>query len=341
MFSYRDFPEVAIRDLVRLRRRLDEVGFPQKRLDDNLIVGSWNIAQLGRLRDDWVQEGDPVRNLRGLATIGELVKRFDVLAIQEVKRETHAIRRLVDEILGPHFGLIMSDVSEGDRGNTERLAFIYDKRRVQLTGLAGEIVLAPEDHTPEEWPSQFVRTPYIVGFDAGSLRITLLTVHIHWGDGDEDPAAEVAMLAPEVARRLRDRSADPEAEAHNLILLGDFNMHAGGPGSAFAQALADAELIIPPELFGIRTTVKATPTHYDHMAWFSGALGIPNRHSAGSVPFDDIVYRDRRPGSQIGARVSDHFPVWVEFSVDRSIEEMAEVLGVEEDSRMIDAEVER
>lgn len=340
MFSYRDFPEIAIRDIVRLRRRLAEVEFPQKRLDDNLIVGSWNIAHLGRLRDDWILEGDPVRNLRALATIGELVKRFDILAIQEVKRETDAIRRLVDELLGPQFGLIMSDVSEGDRGNTERLAFIYDRRRVQLTGLAGEIVLAPEDHAPEQWPTQFVRTPYIVGFDAGSLRLTLLTVHIHWGDGHDNPAAEVAMLAPEVARRLRDRSANPGAEAHNLILLGDFNMHAGGPGSAFARALSEAGLIIPPELFGIRTTVKATPTHYDHMAWFQGALGFPSRHSAGSVPFDDIVYRDRPAGSKLAARVSDHFPVWVEFSVDRSVEEMAEVLDVRADWRLIDEEVE-
>ncbi|MEJ2541863.1 MAG: hypothetical protein P8188_18165, partial [Gemmatimonadota bacterium] len=271
---------------------------------------------------------------------GELVKRFDILAIQEVKRETDAIRRLVDEVLGRHFGLILSDVSEGDRGNSERLAFIYDRRRVQLTGLAGEIVLAPEAETPDEWPTQFVRTPYIVGFDAGSVRVTLLTVHIRWGDGDEDPAREVAMLAPEVARRLRTRSANPSAEAHNLILLGDFNMHAGGPGSAFAVALSEAGLIIPPELFGIRTTVKGTPTHYDHMAWFSGALDIPGRHSAGSIPFDDIVYRDRPPGTQLGARVSDHFPVWVEFSTDRSIEQLADVLGVEEDWRMIDAAVE-
>ncbi len=339
MHTYRQFPPAAIEDIVRLRRRLEEVGFPGKRLDQNLIVGSWNIAHLGRLRDSWTEEGDPIRNLRGLATIAELVKRYDVLAVQEVMEETEAVRRLVEDFLGPDYGLILSDVSGGEVGDIERLGFIYDTRRVQPSGLAGELVLAPPDDAPREWPDQFARTPYIVGFRAGTLRFALLTVHIFWGDGDDDPAAEVARLAEHVAGTLRERSGDPTAEARNLILVGDFNMHSGGPGSAFAQALDGADLIIPPELHGLRTTIRSILTHYDHMAWFSGRLDIPSRSSAGAVPFDDIVFRDRTPRSQLGARMSDHFPIWVEFDVDRSVEEIAAVLGVGPDWRLIDQAV--
>ena len=128
-------------------------------------------------------------------------------------------------------------------------------------------------------------------------------------------------------------------EEQNLILLGDFNMHGGGPGSAFAQALADAGMIIPPELHGIRTTPAREPTHYDHMAWFNGGLDIPSRSSGGSIPFDDIVYRDLAPGARLGSRVSDHFPIWIEFDVDRSVDEIAGRLGVPGDPRMIDAVV--
>lgn len=339
MLTYRDYPRVAIEDVVRLRRRMAERGFPEKRLDRNLIVGSWNIAQYGRLRDDWILEGDPIRNLRGLATIAELVRGFDVLAVQEVKRDTVAIRRLVDDFLGRDWGLIMSDVSGGQDGNHERLAFIYDTRRVQPTGLAGEVVFAPADATPDDWPDQLDRTPYMVGFKMGKLRFTLLTVHIAWGDGDLDPAAEVQLLANALADALRDESGDPTSEEQNLILLGDFNMHLDGPTSAIATALSGAGLIIPPELDGIRTTPAGDPTHYDHMAWFMGALDIPGRFSGGTIPFADIVFRDRPPGSQLGARMSDHYPIWIEFNVDRRVEEMAEVLGVDADVNLIEAAV--
>ncbi len=39
MMSYRAYPVLAIKDIVRLRPRLDDVGFPEKRLDRNLIPG--------------------------------------------------------------------------------------------------------------------------------------------------------------------------------------------------------------------------------------------------------------------------------------------------------------
>lgn len=339
MFSYRQYPRAAVEDVVRLRRRLREVGFPEKRLDRNLIVGSWNVAQFGRLRDDWIREGDPVRNLRGLATIAELVRGFDVLAIQEVKRSTGAIRRLVDDFLGPRWSLILSDVSGGSRGNNERLAFVYDSRRVQPTGLAGEIVLVPGDDDPVDgWPEQFDRTPYMVGFTAGSVRFTLLTVHIRWADGVVGPRTEVQRFADRVAGGLREQSV-ADVEEQNLILLGDFNMHSDSSTSEFATALAGAGMIIPTELHGIRTTLGREPTHYDHMAWFQGGLDIPGRFGGGSVPFGDVVYPDLPPRAKLGARVSDHFPVWIEFDVDRSVEELADVLGVPPDARVVDAAV--
>lgn len=69
----------------------------------------------------------------------------------------------------------MSDVTAGDKGNTERSAYLFDTRRVTPSGLAGEIVLPPTpDGDPEE---QFDRTPYLVGFVAGGERFALLTAH--------------------------------------------------------------------------------------------------------------------------------------------------------------------
>ena len=52
-----------------------------------------------------------------LVGIAEVVRRFDVVAIQEVKTDTAAIRMLVEDFLGPDWGLIVSDVSAGEKGN--------------------------------------------------------------------------------------------------------------------------------------------------------------------------------------------------------------------------------
>ena len=71
--------------------------------------------------------------------------------------------------LGDDWGFLLTDVTRGDRGNGERLAFLFDTRRVRPSGLAAEVVLPPE-WKGRELPSgqtiadQFARTPYAVSF---------------------------------------------------------------------------------------------------------------------------------------------------------------------------------
>lgn len=142
--DYLSCPDFVVRDIVRLRRRLDEVNVPPRRTDYNFIVGTWNIRSLGGYFDRWTENaGSPKRNLRDLALIAEVIRRFDVVAVQEIKCNTTALRLLADRFLAPHWSVMMSDVTAGDRGNTERAAYLYDTRRVRPSGLAGEIVLPP------------------------------------------------------------------------------------------------------------------------------------------------------------------------------------------------------
>ena len=90
----------------------------------------------------WTPKADdsPKRNLTDLCCIAEIVSRFDVMAIVEVKRNLEALRLLMD-VLGPDWGFIVTDTVEGEPGNDERLGFVFDRRRIQLAGLAGEIVI--------------------------------------------------------------------------------------------------------------------------------------------------------------------------------------------------------
>ena len=243
---YSEYPRQAVEDIARLRRRLDDSSVPPRRSDHNLLIGTWNIRNFGRVHRSWDENpNSPKRNLRAMACIAEVVRRFDVIAIQEVKRDTSGIRMLVDDFLGPNWGVLLSDVSGGDKGNQERLAYLYDRRRVTPSGLAGELVLppGPGGSTIE----QFDRTPYIVGFQAAEERFALLTVHIRYGVSPADRLSEIQRLAEYTAREIRDRATAEGAEETNLIVLGDFNIDRRGDDPLFA-AFVSTGLTVPPPL---------------------------------------------------------------------------------------------
>ena len=324
--EYRDYARPVVEDIARLRRRIEATGLPGKLTDHNLLVGTWNIRHLGQVFGAWDENpGSPKRNLRALATIAEVVRRLDVVAIQEVKRDTAGIRLLVDEFLGPDWGLILSDVTVGPAGNAERLAFVYDKRRVQPSGLAGEIVLPPTE--AGEPVQQFARTPYIVGFQSGAERFALLTAHIRYGDVPEERLPELQALADYIAVEIRDRTRVAGAEESNLIVLGDFNIDERGDNPLF-QAFVSTGLFVPPQLFGLKTTFGSKPKFYDHIAWFMGELDLNSDGRAGVIDFTGAVYPELTT-RQTSYRVSDHFPLWVEFIIDRSVEQMAQTLGLD------------
>ena len=57
-------------------------------------MGTWNIRALGGLTEKWRSEEDdePIRDLFDVRCIAEIVSRFDVVAIQEVRGNLTALR---------------------------------------------------------------------------------------------------------------------------------------------------------------------------------------------------------------------------------------------------------
>lgn len=328
MHTHSDYPRSVAEDLVRLRRRLDhpQTGIPGKMTDRNLLVATWNIRGFGRLFESFDENPDsPKRNLRGMAYIAEVVRRFDVVAIQEVKRQTDCLRYLMKNFLGPAWEVVVSDVTIGDKGNSERLAYLYDRRRVVPSGLVGEIVLPPNPlGDPVE---QFDRTPYICGFQAAGERFSLLTAHIRFGEKPSDRVEELRNLAAFTAREIRDRARDEGAEEQNVIVLGDFNIDLRGDNPLF-QAFVETGLFVPRQLRGLKTTSGKKEKFFDQIAWFMGPeFGLHFADRAGVVDFTGAVYKDLTT-HQMSFRVSDHFPLWAEFLIDRSDQQLAEVLGL-------------
>ncbi|MBN2386726.1 MAG: endonuclease/exonuclease/phosphatase family protein [Anaerolineales bacterium] len=320
-----NYQRLIVEDVIRLRRRINESQLPAKTLNHNLLIGTWNIRNFGRLRTEWNESPDSSqRNLRALVYISEIIRCFDVVAIQEVRRDTSGIRMLLEKHLGPNWGMIISDVSAGPKGNAERLAFLYDKRRAQPSGLTGEIVIPPtSDGSPAQ---QFDRTPYLVGFRTGTEHFTLLTAHIKYGETPETRLPELSALAEYIASEIRER-ARTVGEETNLIVLGDFNIDDRGENPLF-QAFIKTGLVVPSELLNHKTTYGAKAKFYDQIAWFMGEMNLTASGRAGTIDFTSAVFKDKNP-SEMSYQMSDHFPLWAEFFTDRSSEQMARILGID------------
>jgi endonuclease/exonuclease/phosphatase family metal-dependent hydrolase len=312
-------PVSVIQDQLALSAKLDG-SVPDKRLDRNLLVASWNVRMFGSVGARWTNKASdtPKRNLADVWALAEIMSRFDVIAVQEVREELVGLR-MVGRSLGQDWSFLVTDVVRGAAGNHERLAFLFDQRRVKPSGLAGELVLSAEDTARLEIGRQFARTPFLVSFVSAGNPFTLASVHVIWGDDPQQRTKEAAALADLLKLSVRDPSPrTPDDFRRNLIALGDFNI--GKTGDKGFQALVDNGLTPDPTLANLPRTVGERPgqvSAFDQVAWIGpgqeGALGF-ERVSAGTVQWDSLLARDPAEGDST-FRISDHYPLWVEFAL--------------------------
>lgn len=279
----------------------------------NLLIGTWNLRAFGAITNSWAAATDasPKRDWRAIALIAAVISHFDVVAVQEVRRDTAALKFLVTQ-LGSGWRVIASDVTEGGPGNGERLTFLYDSSRVQPSGLVGEIVLPIAAGSAA---TQFARTPYAASFTRGDTEFILTTVHIIWGDDPESRLPEIEAFAGWM-RSWAERKTDWNK---NLLVLGDFNLDR--LGNPLYDAFLSTGLWPPTELNMVPRTIFDGPDtghFYDQIAWFSAPTGASMLQSlaytgrAGSVDFLPHAY----PGltrNEVSWRISDHYPLWSEF----------------------------
>ncbi len=303
-------------DVDALKTSLQET-LPTKELDRNLLIATWNIRAFGDLTKKWhSQPGDsPVRDFHAVLCIKEIISHFDVVAVQEVRENIRALRHLL-KALGPDWGVILTDVTRGSAGNLERMAFVFDTRRVKPSGLACELVLPEETLGGGVIDRQFARTPYAVSFLSGNATFILVTLHVIYGSGPEDRIPELTAIADWLADwAQRENSWD-----HNLIALGDFNIDR--QGDAMYQAFTSTGLQAPDELNDAPRTVFAGGANkfYDQIAWFRGdgdvpALSLRYADNGGHFDFEELVFSGLDTTAK-SWRISDHYPLWVEFLLE-------------------------
>ena len=331
----------TIERLLLLRRQLD-AEVPQKTAEESILLATWNIREF-----DSPAYGDRIPE--AFYYIAEIIARFDLVAVQEVRQDLRALNRLMD-ILGGHWDCLFSDVTEGTQGNGERMAILFDKRKVLPGGLAGQLVLPPieargaDGKTVYHPVTQVVRTPLMVGFKTGWTDFILSTVHILYGENKADNPERVEEIR-QIAQALKRRSEDPFEWSRNLILLGDFNIFS--PTDQTMKMITDAGFVIPPELQHLPSNVQQNK-FYDQIAFrvrpgrFSttGKAGVFNYYKTVFTPGDEKTYipemgesyqktsegKERKNTSLYYLnywrtfQMSDHLPMWVELRVDFSEE---------------------
>lgn len=214
--------------------------------------------------------------------IAEIISRFDLVAIQEVKADLEALRR-VCAMLGAWWDYVVTDVTEGTAGNGERLAYLYDSRKVKFSGMIGEVVLPPSKVKGVAQPAeQLARTPQVRGFKAGWYRFELCTVHVYYGESKALDPRRVREIQP-----LAKRAKKKEASSDNLVVLGDFNIFART--DATYTALTDAGFVIPKELGSIPGSNVPKNKHYDQIAFLQQRHEPSTTGKAGVFDFFETV----------------------------------------------------
>jgi len=209
----------TISNLIRLKAGIIK-NIPSKKVDTNLLLGSWNIKNFGRLRD---------RTAESVYYIAEIISAFDIVAIQEINSNISQFKKVL-RLLGSHWKHTLSDVTEGSSGNDERFGFIYDSRRVTHSGLSGEIVIPPELIDENSIISQLKRTPSFTGFESGWKKFSIISVHLHPGDDGNGPGEptdqEIRDEEVRLLMKILEEKLDTSAyEDRNMIILGDTNLY--------------------------------------------------------------------------------------------------------------------
>ncbi|MFZ5792340.1 MAG: endonuclease/exonuclease/phosphatase family protein [Pseudomonadota bacterium] len=332
----------AVDGLRQLKRQL-AAEVPRKTVADRLLLATWNIREFD-------SEKYGPRCPESFSYIAEIIDHFDLVAVQEVRDDLAALKR-VQNILGGWWKYLVTDVTLGASGNKERLAFLFDTRKVVFDGLAGELVLPARAGAPA---LQFARTPFLCGFKAGWSQFQICTVHIYYGKGvplDERRVQEIGDLAQTLAgiagggeRKVKSavgkRAKATPVPAQNLIVLGDFNIF-NRQDKTF-EKLTEAGFVIPEELDGSNLE---RDKHYDQIAYLAGS-DLVTTGKAGvfdwqasvfgkdqAAKYADLLAKSgKRPAVAPSKyndwrtyQMSDHLLLWAEFDIDFSDRYLASV----------------
>lgn len=253
--------------------------------DKTILIGSFNIQVLGRAK---LSNPDVARILIDVAT------RFDLLAIQELRStEQGLIPWFVQQInaLGHNYQYIVGP-RQGYSISQEQYVYLYDANKLALLS---QPYVAPD---PQE---RLHRSPLVAHFQSievhpqAAFSFVLLNIHT-------DPDVVQAELAALETIMAQTRASHPGED--DFIILGDFN---AWPSVMSGYRLQPSQLCLIPDEWPTNTRRSR---NYDNLV-------IDQRATAEATGRRGVIDIARVYGLTLdqALEVSDHLPVWAEFSI--------------------------
>jgi endonuclease/exonuclease/phosphatase family metal-dependent hydrolase len=260
---------------------------PPPRGNHTIRIASFNIRVFGEQK-----LSDP----EAMRVIVAILQNFDLVAIQEIRSVSDVLPRLMamlneggkyhyDYAIGPRLGRTNSK---------EQYAFIFDTASIEIDRYQLYTVDDPDDLLHRE--------PLVGWFRARGPRpeqaftFSLATVHT-----DPDETDQELDVLDDVFFKVRD---DPRRGEDDVILVGDFNAKASK-----LRQLGQIKGLV-------KIVTGETPTNTLHTAQYDNILF----HETATTEFTgrggvfDFL-RQYNLSLDQAQRVSDHLPVWAEFSV--------------------------
>lgn len=258
---------------------------PPDRAGGTIRIASFNIQVFGESK---------LAKTEVMHVLAEVVRRFDVVAIQEIRSSTQDIMprflQLInaeggsyDFVIGPRLGRTSSK---------EQYAFVFNRASVELVPGSVYTVDDPDDRLHRE--------PLVAGFSvrgppaAQAFTFTLIDIHT-----DPDEVVKELDALDDVYRAVRDDGRHED----DVILLGDLNTDDAHLGELGQMPYLMAAISKTPS--NTRGTKLYDNLIFDRRATseFTGRSGVLN------------LMHEYQLSLQQALEVSDHFPVWGEFSV--------------------------
>jgi deoxyribonuclease-1-like protein len=263
---------------------------PPAQFGPTIKIASFNIQVFGQKKSE---------NPAVMTTLAAIIRQFDLVAIQEIRSSEPAFLpnflRLVnaqgaryDFVIGPPLG---------NSTQTERLAYVFNTDRIYCDPTRAYTISDPDN--------LIAREPFVATFSTRSSTVsedvafsfTLINVHT-----TPDPVSilrgELDALA-EVYRVVRRAGGNED----DVIMLGDFNADDRNLGR-----LGQIPEVLPL-IRGVFTNTKQTAL-YDNIIVHAPST---TEYRGKSNVFDLVRVANLRQDE--AEAVSDHFPVWAEFSV--------------------------
>lgn len=243
---------------------------------------SWNVENLGKSK-----------SAAEISFMAKTLKGFDIVAIQEVVAGyggSQAVAQLADELnrTGSKWDYVVSDPTSSSAYKTERYAFLWKTAVLKIMG---------KPWLENKYSLEIDREPFYGTFDYKGKKFTLVNFHAITKNRQPETEIKYFKFLPDLYPNL------------NLMFIGDFNCPQSH--SVFNPL---KKMGYVPLLIGQKTTLKKQVKHGESLASeFDNMFYSPKvtKIDGGIIRFYEAF------SSLAEARfVSDHIPIWMEFSLN-------------------------